>query len=66
MEYNDMLSGPATKINSAALDREFVERRGATSANKLLRQVTQNQFSRWCDDKVQLYESEGFKVRSPT
>ena len=60
-----MLSGPATRINTAALGLEFAERRGAASANELLRQVTRNQFSGWCDDKVQLSESEGFKVRSP-
>ena len=39
MEYNDMLSGAATRINTAALDLEFAERRGAASANKLFRQV---------------------------
>jgi hypothetical protein len=40
-----MLSGPATRIDTAALDLEFAERRVAASANKLLRQVTRNQFS---------------------
>jgi hypothetical protein len=45
MEYNDMLSGAATRINTAALDLEFAERRGAASANKLFRQVTRNPFS---------------------
>ena len=45
MEYNDMLSGPATRINTPALDLEFAERRVATPADKLLRQVTRNQFS---------------------
>ena len=44
MEYNDMLSGPATRINTAASDLEFAERRVVTSAYKLLRQVTRNQF----------------------
>jgi hypothetical protein len=45
MEYNDMLSGAATRINTAALDLEFAERRGAAPANKLFRQVIQNPFS---------------------
>ena len=60
-----MLSGLATRIDTG-VDREFADRRFAASANKLLREVTRNQFSGWCDDKVQLSESEGFKVRSPT
>jgi hypothetical protein len=43
--YNDMLSGAATRINTAALDLEFAERRSAASANKFFRQVTRNPFS---------------------
>ena len=39
MEYNDMLSGAATRISTAALELEFAERCGAASANKLFRQV---------------------------
>ena len=60
MEYNDMVSGPATRINTAALDLEFAERRVAASANKLLRQVTRNQFSGF---KVMLRQCKALRIR---
>jgi hypothetical protein len=41
MEYHVMLSGPATRINTAALDLEFAERHWR-SAHKLFRQDTRS------------------------
>ena len=63
-----MLSGPATRINTAALDLEFAERRVAASANKLLRQVTRNQFSGFKNAATMQSapNQNGFKVKSPT